>query len=1716
MQQKRNKKALIIGILAAVLVLTGVLAVLLAGIPAWTEQEPTVSTTETTAPVYTGPLEVYWNLDLEQYEGKSEAGMSSRMPESDGFFHVRFFKDGKIEEHKVADRRIINHLDTLCIMGLVFDENGIVVNVVPVEELPMEKLGWQFYVQSIGGKLLKVNSSNKMNGMEVLLELGDTTAIYDMTGAEGEVGAVVTPIPGDRVYPIVDLEGNVKSVFIYKRDNYMQTAEGACIHCGESVEWKLWVKTDSMPEESGHYQLQNDIQLKSQVSLGEDCKMCLDLNGKVIDGKEGARAVSMHNAGVELAVMDTSEGQKGAIRTHGELAGQGGVMYVRFGAFYLYSGTLDGSQSVNTYAGAVMCINKGAFAYINGGTIKGGTAKYSLDDKGKPGNGMGGNIRILGKLVINDGVITGGKALAYSTRKNGKTTYSRGYGGNIYMGTGGVLEMKGGKVEKGVAGGMGGNIYIDGDCEMTMTGGEISGGKLTTADRNGGNLFVGSKASFKMSGGYIRNGRVYNGGANVYANGKVTISGGQIYGGKVIDKATGAEKKAVHNNLYVVNGDLRISGGKIAGGVTVTDASTTDKNVAKLSLSGNAIIYGAAEGRSNLTLSSSGEKVLIKVGKLGKNAKIGISTTRGVFTQPRDDKEMEHFVSDIPGAEVVYHDGAYALGRVGCVCGKDTHKSFCDGKEQLWYPWNTAGKLPVTSGHYFLTAGVEATAQSSVGADQKVVLDLNGQTVTGSISRIYSVAEVGAALTVTDTKGGGSIKNVNEQGDLGGILLVRTGAELKLLAGTLDASEYTSVNTNGGAAIFVNTGASFTMAGGTVKGGKASVGGAVNIAKDGTMILTGGTVVGGDVGTGKGGSINALGTLEITGGTVKDGKAQYGGNIYAESKVTVSGGEITGGTGTTANLHVVNGELILSGGRIAGGVMVDDRAKDDGIQTVLRLSGKPVVTGAKTNLELSSRGDGVTVYVETMEKDAKVGITAAAGIFTKPCEKANAKYFTGDKKDMDVVWYDGALAVGKAGCMCGKQTHLAGCDKKEHLWMPWAANSKNLPDTAGYWYLTGTMTLKKGAELAADQKVVLDLNGYTATADSFRVYSTHNAGSSLVITDRADGKGTIRVTGENANSGLCVYVRNGDFTLLGGNLDASAAKSTHANQGGIAVWINNQRTFRMSGGTVTGGTTTCNNGGAIEVNSGGTMELHGGTVHGTKAPTQALNGTAINVSGTLKMSGGTVSGGTTTGVGGSICVKGVMELSGGTVTGGTTTGNGGNIYVTDSGRLTMTGGKVEKGSAKYGLNIFVDGAMTMKGGTVQSGNILVLDGEMTLSGGKVLGGLHVDDRSATDSINTLLTISGTPEVAGMTLVDRGASCKLLVGELNISDPIPISAPIGVFATVKSGVDADAAAACFVSKDAAMRVSRQADGLHIVDKNAVYHCLCGQKPHLPGCDGNEHLWKKWAKTNTKLPTTTGYWYLEDSMTLSASADLPADAQVVLDLNGKTATAGASRCFSVHNTGASLVITDSTKDGNGTLKVTGTNSNAGLAIYVRKGDATLIRGNLDVSGATSTNRTGGSAIWINENRTFRMYGGTVIGGNNTNASACGGAICVGAAGATMELRGGTVKGGSVTATGKGQCLYVISTGTLKMTGGKVEGDVYVDGTLNLSGNVTIKSLTAANKGLFTVGQLKEGSSIGITGSGVVAENVQTDVSAYFHGAESGKQAVYNAEEKTLTIQ
>lgn len=189
--------------------------------PATVTTQP--ATTAATVPETTAAPEpvlaegVYWNLDRALYDGKSEAGMSGRLPGEDGLYHVRFFCDGEVVEMTVADKRVINHIEVNDLMGLFLDESGLVVDVADIDEMPVEQFAWQFYVKSVENGTVVCDSSMSLNGMEQAFALTENVGVYDMTGRSGQSGTETTLKKLDRVKAIADENGVVTQVFIVSR-----------------------------------------------------------------------------------------------------------------------------------------------------------------------------------------------------------------------------------------------------------------------------------------------------------------------------------------------------------------------------------------------------------------------------------------------------------------------------------------------------------------------------------------------------------------------------------------------------------------------------------------------------------------------------------------------------------------------------------------------------------------------------------------------------------------------------------------------------------------------------------------------------------------------------------------------------------------------------------------------------------------------------------------------------------------------------------------------------------------------------------------------------------------------------------------------------------------------------------------------------------------------------------------------------------------------------------------------------------------------------------------------------------------------------------------------------------------------------------------------------------------------------------------------------------
>ena len=1399
--EKKNRKALVVGIVAAVAILAVLLGLLLTqctgGKPA-----ATTAPTQEEEPVY----DLYWNLDREKFMTGSETGMSTRTPEEDGYYHVRFFLDGKEVTVKVADKKLVNIIDFNNLMALEFDEDGIVVGVLAGDNLPVEKPGWEFFVQSVGGKVIKLNSAKTLNGMEVLLTLADDARIYDMSGESGPVGCLAEPVQKDRVYAVVNKDGKVTQLFLYDRSNYMLTHEGECQHCKETVTWYEWKKEDALPTETGHYQLQKDVVVTTQQQIAEDQKVCLDLNGKLVtnDQSKGniGRIYANFNPGSALALMDTSEEQTGTIKGVGE-SDQAMCFWVRYGEFHMYGGTLDASQTSSRQTGTAVTVAKDAYAYMHGGKIIGGTARtYMNPTTYKPVELGAGSVCVVGKFVMNGGTIQGGYATAMVKETNADgspKSYAGGYGGNIFLAGGGVMEMNGGTIKNGKAGTLGGNIYVASNSVLTINAGTISGGQAIGKGMNGGNIYVRPNAVVTINGGSILNGSCYGLGGNVFNNDSVfTINGGVISGGKIIDWTTKQlSDDQSSRNISNVNGTVNMYGGRVAGGVHMLDSSK--KDVTLLNLAGSPVIFDEAGG-SNLVLvkSGGGDDCVVKVGNLSDRAKIGITTVvNPIFTQPTQEKNADNFVSSYEEAKIQWTEEGLLYGRKMCVCGGmavgvGDHK--CE--DTVFAPLVGVTQLPKT-GNFFLCEDLSLTTQAYHNQAGALNIDLNGHNIIfdakKAADRVFHVQTDGTNATtvnLTDTVGGGKVMITGDlvsKQDIGSLAWTyKPNSTFNQYGGILDASNLTTNKVNG-AAVYLNAG-TYNMYGGEIKGGTVTGnggGGAVYIKKDATFNMYGGTVSGGTAPNGgniySSGTINIQGNATISGGTTTTGN---GGNIYVASgavnmsggkivgghaynvggniiafggaKLNISGGQIYGGSvnGSTkntmyghncANVQIYNGTVNMSGGTVSGIFVRASTAS-------LTLSGNAVINtytdkaSGQTSVGLYLGGTPVTIDDSKGAFTGSVAVSTA-GYVTNETKETYVDSFTSLVEGMNSSYHDGKVLIGRSMCVCGgKAVGVGDHECEDVLWNP-LSDVNQLPKKGNY-FLTDDLTLTAQAYHNQAGALNIDLNGHNITFDAkkaadrvFHVQTDGTNATTVSLTDSVGG-GKVMITGDmvsNQDIGSLVwtYKPNSSFNQYGGILDASNLTAT---VGGVAVYLN-AGTYNMYGGEIKGGTVTATGGGAVYIKKGATFNMYGGTVSGGQA---------------------------TGGYGGNFRVEGTLNVAGGTITDGYSKNNGGNIYVANDGsnpsKVIVSGGEITNGcSGSVGGNIWAQSSATLEvsgtgkiyGGylgtkesrdyTHRRANVGVYGAVANLSGGTVSG---LDASSG-----AILTLSGDATVDTYTYTD---------------------------------------------------------------------------------------------------------------------------------------------------------------------------------------------------------------------------------------------------------------------------------------------------------------------------------------------------------------------------
>lgn len=155
-------------------------------------------------------IKLYWNVDGDVYRSREQI----RMLDSDGYVYVSFACEGEQVRLPVIDIATATKIDMLEVMGLQFNEEGVITDCYRLEDFTGGIIANHYYVTAVEGGQVTCNSSVTMKGYDVKFEITENTGIWDV----GTVG-ITCGIPGtvkvnDQIIAVRDPQGNVSDVFV--------------------------------------------------------------------------------------------------------------------------------------------------------------------------------------------------------------------------------------------------------------------------------------------------------------------------------------------------------------------------------------------------------------------------------------------------------------------------------------------------------------------------------------------------------------------------------------------------------------------------------------------------------------------------------------------------------------------------------------------------------------------------------------------------------------------------------------------------------------------------------------------------------------------------------------------------------------------------------------------------------------------------------------------------------------------------------------------------------------------------------------------------------------------------------------------------------------------------------------------------------------------------------------------------------------------------------------------------------------------------------------------------------------------------------------------------------------------------------------------------------------------------------------------------------------
>ena len=843
--------------------------------------------------------------------------------------------------------------------------------------------------------------------------------------------------------------------------------------------------------------------------------------------------------------------------------------------------------------------------------------------------------------------------------------------------------------------------------------------------------------------------------------------------------------------------------------------------------------------------------------------------------------------------------------------------------------------------------------------------------------------------------------------------------------------------------------------------GAAGFGGGITVpSAGGTFKLSGGNIYanrGLDFVSSSGGimiSGNVKSFFYMSGGRVENNVSPGVGGVYAGNGSTtyLSGGVITGNIGGTRSTN--GGGLRINKLYLSGSPVISDNILGATINNGEAVSG----TGTASDIKFTTNSDSKIIIQEPLGDDARIGVGTTD-------HKLPFTFTSGYRE------HNGE----------GNSNHFFPNIKGQSIGV--SADGQEL--TIVNAYDQGSWAEAVAYSIANNVSVKVSLSkDWTATNGSFgtglgfgNVYSESGSGT-IFVPEGANM--VIDLQGHNIDRGLKQLTIDGSVMFCRGKLEIMDSSTTDTEKQG-----------KITGGFCGDVTAGYSVGGIMVVGKNAEFTLSGGNIYGNKAYNGSRNtcGGCFSLEGALvTMTGGRVENNVASQVGGLYIGNGTkgIKLNGGVITGnvgGTNSNNGGGlranlVYLSGSPQLynNIVGATVDSTTCD------------VTSGTGSSNDIVLTVGDNKLRIVGKLENAYMGIKRSDQGINHVFTVD--------------------YGKYNSDSPsnyfFSNESLTGIEAT-GTGTEMEAK---FVK---ATTSGTSAAEMAKAWSSAITESLTSNKQVYFKLAAN------WTATSGSFGTgvgfgTYGYGDTDASCGNDSAATghlaVPAGANIVLDLNGKTIDRGLTNATSkgeviyVHG---ELEITDTSANRDG--KITGgyNSVQGGAALVVDGGVLRLTAGNLTKNSAMG----GGGVSITGDDSKFYMTGGKIIDNDSSGGNS---GVYVRTVGASFYMSGGEISNNHFAGSSSGGALYV-RAGKAYISGGSIInnycgsgssfGGAYCDqnGTIYLSGNPVIKGNTNYNKtatrnlylpsGYYLQfnGAMTAGADVGITVAGTPSDSQQT---------------------------